>query len=226
MIRTGTSINNYRQTVLSAGGPQQVSRYRAVFTYGGDDIFIAYPESITLPSRGFSVAPFTHWGPDYMIPAKRDYGECAMSFIIMQDWYERRYFEKWMDDICTTTKQITNLAGGRSQAGLSGTQLAGGLAGGLFGRQAAAAGYVDEFSDGSIPYNAFSATIKISCLKTDSNLSGGLGAAAAATGVDSNIDFTLLEAYPTTITPTNLSAEASGYGTFVVVFSCREYIVN
>ena len=92
--RFGQSITDYRNKILSWGGPQIPSRYAVKFTGPDEEVETFYPESISLPTRAFNVTPFSFWGPDYLLPSRRDYGECAMSFIMWSDNYERKYTSK------------------------------------------------------------------------------------------------------------------------------------
>jgi hypothetical protein len=208
MDRTAKSITDYRAKIAQYGGPQIPSRYKVSFSFRGvDEIKTYYPESISLPARAFNVTPFSYWGPDYLIPSKRDYGECAMSFIIMQDWEERRYFEKWMDNVITVKGR-----GGRTP-GLTSSSFGSlfGIIPDVFPSQAGTSDVnQSEYPDIAMPYEKFAGTIGIQCLNTEHNKGP-------------NAIFTLHDAYPTTITTTNLAAEANSYGTFVVVFSFRYY---
>jgi len=205
--RFGESVTKYRNKILSWRGPQIPSRYAVRFASGPDEEpVIFYPESISLPTRAFNVTPFSFWGPDYLIPSRRDYGECAMSFIMWSDNYERKYFEKWMDNVITTKG-----LGSSNRPGIQTENL-----GGIVPDQSELGNPVvntNEYSDVAFPYLSFAGAIEINLLTEKSQ----------ETSWSSNSAFFLQDAYPTTITSTNLAAEANSYGTFVVVFSFRSY---
>lgn len=213
--RTGRSLQQFKQTVLRAGGLQQVSRYEVMFS-SPSGMMKTYPENVTLPPRSFQTTPFTNWGPDYNIPTKREYGECAMSFYIYQDWYERRYFERWMDAVIPPSPA----SDGAAAAGLGPIETAAGAIGlggasGLFQDTTVSA---ENYSDYTKPYSSFGGLIQINCLSTQSNTSNSSG-----TGSGINASMIMRDAYPLSITPTTMSSEASGYGTLVVVFTFRDY---
>jgi len=215
--RTGRSISKMREAMLVAGGIQSPARYEALFTAPGLPSFTCYPENITLPPRSFQTTPFTNWGPDYNIPTKREYGECAMSFILLQDWFERRYFESWMNKVIPTSA-----AQEPPQAGLGFVQStlntlipgASTVYSGLSDRVA----LTENYSDYTTGYNNFGGIIQVNCLRTDGNGRGGNSSSRITASI------LMKDAYPLSITPTTLSAEASGYGTCVVVFTFREYV--
>jgi hypothetical protein len=189
----GQTITDFKKKILTfGGGLQQVSRYEVILQGPGSlPSVITYPENVALPPRSFVSTPFSNWGPDFNIPIKREYGECAISFIIYQDWYERKYIESWMDKVIPTG--IVSGSGGGGDAAAS----------------------ASDFSDYTNPYSIFSGSVQINCLSINSNSGGGGGRITAK--------IKLNDAYPLSITPTTLSAEASGYGTFVSIFSFRDY---
>jgi hypothetical protein len=200
--RTGNSITNFRQKVLNNGGMQQVSRYLCSFSDPVGEVIECYPESITLPQRSFVQVPFSYWGPAEQIPIRREYGECAMTFIIYQDWYERKYFERWMNLVIPTyaTQQSSSDGIGIGQAILPIAN--------PFNFEVEAS----KYSDYSNSKDKQLGTIIVYNLKNDDfNLNS------------SNSAVIMYDAYPVSITPTSLSSEASGYGTFVTIFAFREY---
>jgi len=201
--RVGSTITNYRNSVLSWGGPQIPSRYAVEFLKPGGNVVTLYPESISLPTRAFNVTPFSFWGPDYLLPSRRDYGECAMSFIMWSDNFERKYFESWMDNVITTQGLGGPTPGIQSET----------LFGTIPDQGGDAVVNTNAYSDVAFPYFSFSGSIRIGLLTEESQNSG----------LKTNSQFFLEDAYPTTITSTNLAAEANSYGTFVVVFSFRKY---
>jgi len=216
--RTGRSLGQFKQTILKSGGLQQVSRYEVLFSVPslGLATLKTYPENVTMPPRSFQTTPYTNWGPDFNIPTKREYGECAMSFYIYQDWYERRYFETWMNGVIPPNPASDSA----SAAGLGAVEIAlgaigaGGASGFLQDRSVGAENYADY----TRPYSSFSGLIQINCLSVDSNSADPL-----ITKNDITASMLMRDAYPLSITPTTLSAEASGYGTMVVVFTFRDY---
>lgn len=208
--RFGGGVTNYRNKILSWGGPQIPSRYVVMFRKpGSDTVDTFYPESISLPTRAFNVTPFSFWGPDYLIPSRRDYGECAMSFIMWSDNYERRYFETWMDNVITTVGQGGSTPGIQNESGFGiipdSTELGDPVVN------------TNSYSDVAFPYFSFSGSIWIGLLNEKAQSDRGFSTSKVNSG------FFLEGAYPTTITSTNLAAEANSYGTFVVVFSFRKY---
>lgn len=219
--RTGRSPRQFKQRILSSGGLQQVSRYEVLFSVPalGLASMKTYPENVTMPPRSFQTTPFTNWGPDFNIPTKREYGECAMSFYIYQDWYERRFMEAWMDGVIPPNPASDGAQG----AGLGGIEIALGAvgAGGASGIGQSTSVGAENYSDYTRPYDAFSGLIQINCLSVQSNNPTGQSRPGRANEITASM--LLRDAYPLSITPTTLSAEASGYGTMVVVFTFRDY---
>ena len=227
--RFGESVTKYRNKILSWRGPQIPSRYVVDIVSGPDEEpVIFYPESISLPTRAFNVTPFSFWGPDYLIPSRRDYGECAMSFIMWSDNYERKYFERWMNNVITTKG-----LGSSNRPGIQteNIDLGGNLGvkdlGGIIPAPSELGNPVvntNEYADVAFPYLSFAGSIGIHLLTEKSQASRWPNARRFyGTNFSTNASFVLLDAYPTTITSTNLAAEANSYGTFVVVFSFRSY---
>lgn len=203
------TITEFRQAVASRK-IQQPNKYKVMIQDGGLNPMVCYPESVTLPQRSFNTAPYTPWGPVLQLPVRREYGECAMSFIIYQDWAERRYFERWMDSIIPreTTENADPVGISTSERILGPT--IGGIIGGTSGRTISTSKYAD-FSN---PFNRITGTVQIYPLTIDSN--------KTQNGIQS-CNITLVDAFPLTITPTQLSSEATGYSTFVVIFAFKEY---
>lgn len=201
--RTANTISNFRQKVLGyGGGLQQVSKYTVRFCDPLMESIECYPESVTLPQRSFVQVPFGYWGPAEQIPIRREYGECAMTFIIYQDWYERRYFERWMDLVIPTTN--TEEASGDG-IGFGQTLIP---ISNPFSTEVSAT----QYSDYSNSMDKQLGTIMVFPLD------------AAEHDTKSTASIVMTDAYPVSITPTSLSSEATGYGTFVVVFAMRQYI--
>jgi hypothetical protein len=199
--RTANTISEFRQKVLDKRGLQQVSKYYCTFSDPLGEILRVYPESITLPQRSFVQAPFSYWGPVEQIPIRREYGECAMTFLIYQDWLERKYFERWMNMVIPTWRTQTAPTEGIG-----------------FERTIVPVANPFNWEVDANKYTDYSNTI-------DKQLGSiTVYMQAAEDHVNStNAICHMVDAYPLSITPTSLSSESSGYGTFVVVFSFREY---
>jgi hypothetical protein len=96
------SIDSFRANVLSKGGVQLASKYMVdFFTPFGN--FSTYPSEVNLPQRALATydagQPESLWGTKRKIPVQHEFDEITMSFIIYQDWAERRFLEGWMDNI-------------------------------------------------------------------------------------------------------------------------------
>lgn len=201
MNRTANTISNFRAKVLENRGIQQVSKYMCTFADPLGDTLQCYPESVTLPQRSFVQVPFSYWGPAEQIPIRREYGECAMTFIIYQDWLERKYFERWMDSVIPTYANQQS-----SSDTISWAQQIFPLAN-PFNFEVSAS----KYSDYSNPMSKQLGSIVVYTLE----------AGGENTISDANAAFHMIDAYPVSITPTSLSSEATGYGTFVVIFAFR-----
>jgi hypothetical protein len=201
--RTANTITQFRQKVLTNGGIQQVSKYLCTFADPLGETLQIYPESVTLPQRSFVQVPFSYWGPAEQIPIRREYGECAMTFIIYQDWLERKYFERWMDLIIPTHSTDTP-----PSDGIGALQAITGIAN-PFNNEVDASKYTDYSNSKSKQLGS----IVVYTLQADGN----------HTINDANAAIYMQDAYPVSITPTSLSSEATGYGTFVVIFAFRQY---
>jgi hypothetical protein len=200
------SIAEFRKSVISRGGVQQPNRYRVIMVDNSNTSIVCYPESVTLPQRSFNTVPYTPWGPVMQIPIRREYGECAMSFIIYQDWAERRFLENWMNGIV-----IPHASAAPSEAGVNYFQrLFGPGAGGLLSTREASG---ENYADYSNAYNNSYGTILIGTQPAEEQSLGKYTATLK-----------LNEAYPLTITPTSLSSESSGYATYVVIFAFKDYV--
>jgi hypothetical protein len=203
-----TSITQFRNAILARKGIQQPGKYVVQMIDGGFNTLSCYPESVTLPQRSFSTAPYSPWGPILQLPVRREYGECAMSFIIYQDWAERRFLENWMDKIIPP--KSTEDA---DPVGVSALERIGGPAiGNIFDVLTGANRTIKttKYSDYTNSFNTFTGTINIYPLTVENQ--------AKETCI-----ITLKNAFPLTITPTQMSSEASGYTTFVAIFAFKEY---
>jgi hypothetical protein len=196
--RTGDTKPEFKKKILSFnGGLQQISRYKVMLVSPIDTMF-CYPENIALPARSFQTVQYAPWGPDFNIPVKREYGECAMSFIIMQDWAERSFIEQWMDRVISTDIKSSN--GGQGvKGGIGGAALGSG------GDSVSA----DIYTDYTLDIRNYVGQIAIQCLRHDSK--------------EPTSTLVMRNAYPLSITPTTLDSSVTGYGTFVTIFTYRDY---
>lgn len=200
------SVTQFRESVLSRGGVQQPNRYRVIMVDNTNRSIVCYPESVTLPQRSFNTVPYTPWGPVMQIPVRREYGECAMSFIIYEDWAERRFMENWMNAIIPPTASSSP-----SEVGVGyGERLYGPALSGLDNRREAVS---EQYSDYTNSYNKSYGTILIGTQPSKTQSQG-----------DYTSVMRLNEAYPLTITPTSLSSEATGYATYVAIFAFKDYL--
>jgi len=218
---TSTSITDFRQAVIKRGGVQQPNRYRVWLQNNQNSTLVCYPESITLPQRSFNTAPYSPWGPIMQIPIRREYGECSMSFIIYEDFAEKKFLESWMDSIMppNPTEKPSPVgvnrierAAGTSTGGAAILDFAEGQSPSNIGQVSA-----NAYGDVSRGYNSSVGKITIATFWTASQVTSN-GGNSAYTSIH-----TLKEAYPLTITPISLSSEATGYTTFVVIFAFKEY---
>ncbi len=203
-----TTITQFRNAVIARKGIQQPGKYAVQIIDGKLNTLSCYPESVTLPQRSFSTAPYSPWGPILQLPVRREYGECAMSFIIYQDWAERRFFENWMDTIIPP--KSTEDA---DPVGVSALERLGGPSvSNIFDVLAGTSRTIrtTQFSDYSNGFNTFTGTVKIYPLTVENQ-------------AQQTCTITLKNAFPLTITPTQMSSEATGYATFVVIFAFKEY---
>jgi len=97
------SSNRPSQDVLQRGGPQIASRYRVDFSVGGASL-TTYPFSVIIPGRAMVFYEHDIWGPSRKIPLKRTYTQCQISFVVYQDWTERRFIEEWMNYLVKNDK--------------------------------------------------------------------------------------------------------------------------
>lgn len=97
-----TTIDQFRANIVVKGGFQAQSRYYIQITpplaLGGQSI-VAYPEAIQFPEKNITVITDELFTMPRRIPVSSDMGDILLSFIIYQDWKERKFFETWMDRI-------------------------------------------------------------------------------------------------------------------------------
>lgn len=100
-FRPGT-ISNFRSSIMSKGGLQIASKYIVEF-YTKFGNFVCYPAEVTMPQRALATfdvgQPESLWGTKRKIPVQHEFDEITMSFVVYQDWAERKFLEGWMDNI-------------------------------------------------------------------------------------------------------------------------------
>jgi hypothetical protein len=207
------TITEFRNAVASRK-IQQPNRYRVILQDSKLNSLKCYPETVTLPQRSFNTAPYTPWGPMLQLPVRREYGECAMSFIIYEDWAERRFLERWMDTIIPPQASENPQEVGVNAA----ERFLGPSIGGIFdifngGLSRSVS--TSQYGDYSNPFNNSVGRIEIWTGPSDKNTNDVYSS-----------KITLIDAYPLTLTPTALASEATGYASFVAIFAFREYIFN
>lgn len=192
------TISEFRSAV-AARKIQQPNRYKVLIQDNASNQLTCYPESVTLPQRSFNTAPYTPWGPILQLPVRREYGECAMSFIIYEDWQERKFLESWMDRIIPVPSSQSS-----SQIVGSGNTITS-----------------NTYSDYSNAFNNSTGTVVITT--NPIKIGGNKSVERPADKGDETSNIILNEAFPLTITPTQLSSEATGYTTFVAIFAFKDY---
>ena len=196
------SINGFRSTVLTSGGFQHPGMYECVF-YSPLGSLESYPYDMTLPQRSFDIVPFSNWGPESNLQVRSSYGECSMTFVILQDWAERNYMERWMDLIIPPQKTISH-----REVGLSITQRTIGAISEPLTPGGTSSGGNSNYSTG---FSSSTGNISIRFLNSQDKSKN-------------NASLALYDAYPITITPTTFSSTPEyGIATFVVIFSFRDY---
>lgn len=218
--KVSDTITQFRQDVLSRGGPQISGMYEVILSKGGDTI-LCYPLNVVLPGRMFITYDHDIWGTIRKVPYKRAYTQCSMSFVVYQDWAERTFIESWMNSIIrndgrSVENQIAFDTQINSTAEPSDPQLteneynaiSGSLSSG--GVQDADANFgTNKFND-YVDYYGGVGTVMIRCLNSQTK--------------EANKTYTLVEAYPATISPLTMAADGSGYPTFTVSFQYKDYI--
>ena len=240
-----STVQGFRTGVLRKGGPQIAAKYRAIL---GSPFGTAssYPLSIILPGRNFLFYDHDLWGPVRKIPFKRGYTQCNMSFVIYQDWYERKFLEAWMNLMIPPS---TSSSGGSSFAKLkqektsTGSNSGDGLiaqgisiaqqtasAASDFFRNLTLDGYPDAMEgllssqdDTAISANSYGEYANYSNVRQAGRIV--IECLNSSTGKP-NTTFTLYEAFPAQITPVALGSDGTGYPSFTVSFQFNYYTVN
>ena len=98
-LGVATTVNEFRQLVVSRKGPQIAGKYEVTLSTGYGDTVTVYPLNVVVPGRTFKFYEHDIWGPNRKVPIKRVYSDCSMTFLIYQDWNERSFLEKWMNSV-------------------------------------------------------------------------------------------------------------------------------
>lgn len=93
------TIDEFRSSVIGRKGVQIAGMYEVLITTGYGETIYCYPLEVSTPGRTFKFYDHDIWGPVRKIPIKRVYSNCSMKFIIYQDWKEREFLERWMNNI-------------------------------------------------------------------------------------------------------------------------------
>lgn len=211
------TVTQFRTDVIAKGGPQISSKYQ-VSLYSSLGEIRCYPQSVIIPGRLFSFYDQDLWGPTRKIPLKRAYTQCNMTFIVYQDWAERKYLENWMNKIIVNSDS---------------PRLNSGAAAGETPEQTSTAesiGSLTEFTPGQITkFNALATSAIVTGKFNDSiQYYEGYGQ-VFITPISSNFNmlsttvFHLREAYPASISPLTMASDGTGYPSFTVGFQFKEY---
>lgn len=225
------TVTQFRQDVLSQGGPQIASLYRVSMYHGGGSL-VAYPTSIVLPGRSFSFYEHGLWGPNRRVPYLRLYTTCSMTFNIYQDWSEKKFIESWMNRV------VNNVSGSSStrqfEKAIPPTFGAGDIEG--TGDAEVDESFLSEVIDDGTEFLAgigsnreksanFGSGVYSDYVNYSAN--GLIGIEFLNTNKSRvNHRMSLYEAFPATISQIAVGADASGYPTFTVGFQFLEYTVG
>lgn len=234
-----STVQQFRQGVIKKGGPQIAAKYRASLTAPFGSI-LAYPLSIILPGRNFVFYDHDLWGPVRKIPFKRGYTQCNMSFVIYQDWYERKFLEQWMNFMIipstaksggTNFKEVNTIFNNEdSQTGLVGLL-------GTIGQSTldffssltegapptALFGIAESQSNDASSKNSYAEYVNYSNVRNSGRIT--IECLNSKSGKP-NTTFSLYEAYPAQITPVALGSDGTGYPSFTVSFQFNYYTVT
>ena len=221
------TVTQFRTDVLAKGGPQISSKYRVTLYHTDLGEIRCYPQSVIIPGRLFSFYDQDLWGPTRKIPLKRAYTQCNMTFIVYQDWAERKYLENWMNRIIVNSgsPELNSGAAENSAATLTdefvGSLVPFGFSGltptaiqltrpqiETFNASSTSAIVTGNFND-SIQYSKGYGYISITPISSNSNYPTTI--------------FRLFEAYPASISPLTMASDGTGYPSFTVGFQFKEY---
>lgn len=98
------TLDTFRQYVVNKRGFQAQSRYYVQInvptTLNVREYSVTgYPEAIQFSQKNVTVITDEVYTMPRRIPVSGDMGDILLSFVIYQDWRERRFFEAWMDAI-------------------------------------------------------------------------------------------------------------------------------
>ena len=221
------TVTQFRTDVIAKGGPQISSKYQ-VSLYSSLGEIRCYPQSVIIPGRLFSFYDQDLWGPTRKIPLKRAYTQCNMTFIVYQDWAERKYLENWMNKIIVNSgSPRLNSGAAENSAATSidatiGSLLPDAVLGPLglgvqfnpqqaktFNASETSAIVTGKFND-SIQYDEGYGQVAITPISSHFNM------------LPTTI-FYLREAYPASISPLTMASDGTGYPSFTVGFQFKEY---
>lgn len=238
------TVQQFRENVIARGGPQIAAKYK-VSLYAPGGYLVCYPLSVILPGRNFSFYEHDIWGPTRRVPYKRGYTQCNMTFIVYQDWAERKFMEAWMNYLVSNkagtgnrSNNVSTLDGEMDiQQGQTSTGLDDEIAGfiGLYNN----AGELN--TDTLNRLVNYSSNIKDSQSKSaisDSNYNDwanynntrfkGRVVIECLNAQDqnaSNFSLELKEAYPAQISPLALGSDGTGYPSFTATFQYNSYFL-
>jgi len=99
-------IQSFRQYIVDRGGFQYPNRYSVTFQIGpllnkrmsssNSNPVTMYPLSVNLPEQRLTNFQDFYYTTSRTIPLTAETGMVLMNFILMKDWKEREFFEKWM----------------------------------------------------------------------------------------------------------------------------------
>lgn len=112
-----SNINNVVDAITKSG-LAFANRYEVFFTvpngFGVSDrdtlqYLSIRCDSISIPGRSFSTTPYRFYGPARNMPYEPIYaGELTASIVLSGDMRERKFFEDWMDLICSSSNYKFN----------------------------------------------------------------------------------------------------------------------
>lgn len=209
------TVQQFRQDVLSRGGPQISSMYEVTLAHIAQEPIVCYPLSVIIPGRQFVYYDHDLWGPNRKVPYKRGYTQCHMSFVVYQDWAERAYIETWMNTIINNSNipgvnfdanSVTTSAATRNFTGNPAQFFSDALATG--GPIQSDANFGFNYQD-YIDYVNGYGTVLIKCLNSQTK--------------ESNVTFMLKEAFPAAISQMSMGSDGTSYPTFNVTFQFNDY---
>jgi hypothetical protein len=212
-----STVTQFRTDVIAKGGPQISSKYMVRLFHQDLGLIECYPQSVIIPGRLFSFYDQDIWGPTRKIPLKRAYTQCNMTFIVYQDWAERKYLENWMNRIIVNSGS-PKLNSGAANSIASSSNENENPSGSLtvltadeiteFNASTTSAIVTGNFND-SIDYDAGRGYVSITPISSNSDTPRTI--------------FQLFEAYPASISPLTMASDGTGYPSFTVGFQFKEY---